>query len=187
MIDKLLALTSGLVIIGVSIPYILDAVKGRARPSRATYLMFSILMILTLVEQHQAGSRLTLAITLGEAVSSIAIFIITLKHGMGGFSWTDGMCYVMLIVSILVWRSGHGILWALHFAVLADFIAFTPTLLKTWRDPYSETPLFYIGGTIAALLSIVAGRDYSYAVILFPTYLCVANLGALALIRRREA
>ncbi len=71
--------------------------------------------------------------------------------------------------------------------MLADTIAFYPTLVKTWNDPRSETPLFFIVGAIAPLLSLVAVGQYSYAVIVFPLYLSLVNGIEVILIYTRRS
>ncbi|HUS26765.1 MAG TPA: hypothetical protein VMY99_05460 [Nevskiaceae bacterium] len=59
-----------------------------------------------------------------------------------------------------------------------------PMFYKTWRHPRSETPLFYIGGVAAPLLSVIASPSYQYAVLVFPLYLALANVVQLGIMYR---
>ena len=177
-----LSVIAGLIAFYGYIPYAIDTIKGRAKPARSARLMFALLLVVTLLQQNQLHSGWLLALTVGEAVGSIGILLLALKYGVGGLTRIDMACYVLLGLDILLWQSTGNALLALHLSVLADLIAFTPTLIKTWRQPWTETPLFFVFGTVAAPINILATGKYSYAVLLFPVYLMVANMSELLLI-----
>ena len=187
MIKELLAFASFAIIIGVTIPYMRDIAAGRAKPSRAARTMLLVLCIFALFQQHSLGSGLTLAVTVAEVIAATLLLGLSIRHGVGGWSRSDKACYLLLVLDLGVWALTKNPLLALHLTILADTIAFWPTLEKTWRDPKSETPLFFWGGVVAPLLSIAAGNDFSYAVIVFPLYLSAANLVEIVLINRKNA
>lgn len=184
--QNILALISFSIIIAVTIPYMIDIVKGRAKPARAARTMLLLLIIVTLAQQHSLGSGLTVALTVGEIVSSILLFGLAIKHGVGGLSRNDLICYLLLMLSLVVWWQTGNALLALHLSIVADTIAFWPTLEKTWRDPKSETSLFFWGGVIAPWFSIAAGGSLAYSVIVFPVYISVVNLVEVILISRPQ-
>lgn len=184
MLSRLLAVLSFVTIIGVTIPYMVDIVKGRARPARAARVMFFALMIITLFQQRNLGTGYALAITLGELVCSVLLLYLALKYGVGGFSRSDKICYALLVVDIAVWLVSKNTLIALHLSILADTISFWPTLKKTWHHPETETALFFWGGTIAPIFSLLAQGTFAYQVIVFPLYLTIVNGIELYLIKR---
>jgi len=181
-----LAYASFVIIIGVTIPYMIDIVKGKARPARAARVMFFILLILTLLQQHSLGSGYAMAVTIGELVSSTMLLILAIPFGVGGLTRANKICYLLLGIDVLVWLLTKNALLAIHLSILADMISFWPTIEKTWRLPRSETPLFFWGGAVAPIFSILAQADWSYAVIIFPLYLTVANLLEVFLIYTRR-
>lgn len=185
VVQEILAYTSFAIIMGVTIPYMRDIVQGRAKPARAARLMLLALTVLALLQQHSLGSGYTLAVTIAETLSSVVLLGLALKHGVGGMSRADMICYGLLGIDLAVWLISKNALLALHLTIIADTIAFWPTLSKTWHFPNSETPLFFWGGVIAPLLSIAAGGSVAYSVIVFPAYLSVANLVEIGLIYRR--
>ena len=178
---------AALIALGGYIPYARDILRGRARPARSARIMFAILLVISLVQQHSLGSGWLLAMTLGEMVGSLAILALALNHGVGGFSKIDKVCYTLLIADLIIWQATGNTLLALHLGVLADLIAFSPTLIKTWHKPWTETPVFFITGIIAPTLNIVAAGKYSYAVLLFPAYIAIVNLIETILIFYRQA
>ena len=184
---EFLSLIAGvIVLIGYAV-YARDILAGRARPARSARLMFVILLIITLLQQNDLHGDWILALTASEAIGSLAILLLSLKKGVGGITKIDLACYILLIIDVSVWLTTKNSLLALHLSVIADLIAFMPTLIKTWRQPYSETAQFFIYGAVAAPLNILANGNYSYGVLLFPIYLGVANLAEVILIRFRQS
>jgi hypothetical protein len=172
----LLTILAGLIALGGYIPYSFDIVKGRAQPARSARFMFMFLLVVTILQQSSLHSGSLIAFTTGELIGSVAILALAIKHGVGGLARLDKLCYGLLVLDVTVWLVTGNALLALHLSVLADLIAFTPTLVKTWRKPKSETALFFMSGIVASTLNIIATGRYSYAVLLFPVYLALANL-----------
>lgn len=182
-----LSILAGLIAFGGYIPYTIDILKGRVKPARSARLMFAILLVVTLLQQKQLGSGWLLAITYGEVIGTIAILALSFTRGVGGLSKIDLVCYVLLTVDVVLWLATGQALLALILSVIADLIAFSPTLIKTWRQPWTETPLFFFTMVIASPLNIIAAGTYSFGVLLFPVYLAVANLVEVVLILWRQA
>lgn len=187
MISNALSVLSAVIIFGSYVPYARDIVRGKVIPARSARIMFAILMLIALLQQHSLGSGWALAVTVGEVLGSLAILILALQKGIGGLSRLDIVCYLLLVASVVLWISTSNALLALHLTVLADIIAMAPTLVKTWHHPHTETALFYIAGIVAPVLSIIAAGNYAYAIILFPLYLAAINALEVGLIYRRPA
>lgn len=183
---EILSILAGLIVLIGYFVYARDIVSGAARPARSARLMFVILLVITLLQQRDLHSGWLLVLTASEALGSLAILVLSLKNGLGGITRTDLACYILLIIDLTVWLTTKNTLLALHLSVLADLIAFMPTLIKTWRQPWTETAQFYVYGAIAAPLNVVANGQYSYGVLLFPVYLAVANLFEVGLIFSRQ-
>lgn len=126
------------------IPYAVDIIKGRAVPARSARLMLTALIILALFQQVGLNAGWILAVTAGEVAGSVAILVLALYKGIGGFSRADIICYLLLLIDMIWWLATKDTLLALHLTIIADTIAFYPTLIKTWRFPSSETPLFIL-------------------------------------------
>ncbi len=185
-INSILATLAGIVLCAIYVPYGIDITKGKVKPSRSARIMLASLLLVALLQQHSLGSSWTLAITIGELVGSVGILGLAMKYGIGGLRKLDLLCYGLLSASLTVWVISGSALIALHMTILTDLIAFTPTLIKTWHEPASETPLFFAVGAFAPLLAMVGLSSYDYAIIAFPLYLAVINAFEVALIYRRK-
>lgn len=184
MIRAICSTIAALMILGCFIPYANDIIKGKVKPARATRIMFALLMIIVLLQQYTLHNGWLVAVTWGDAIGSLAILLLAFKYGIGGLCKVELLCYILLIVDVMIWLTTKNALLALHLSVVADMIAFTPTVLKTWRYPNTETPLFFAVGTVAPLLNIMAAGNYTYRALLFPFYLALVNGIQLAVIYR---
>jgi hypothetical protein len=168
------------------VPYARDIIKGKVRPARSTRLMFVLLLLVSLLQQHTLGSGWLLAMTVGDGVGAVAILLLAFKKGVGGVGRVDLMCYALLVIDITVWLSTGDALLALYLSILADLAAATPMLYKTWRQPWTETAFFFSLGVVGPILNIISAESYSYALILFPAYIALINLFTALLIVYRQ-
>jgi hypothetical protein len=182
----LLAALAGVIAFYGYIPYGIDIVRGKVRPARSARIMLTLLLLVTLLQQRDLGSGWLLSITVGEVVGALGILVLGIRKGMGGLSIIDVVCYVLLAIDLGLWLSTKHTLLALHLSILADFIAFTPTLVKTWRHPWTETPLYFMTMVIASPLNIIAIGTYRYSIVVFPAYLGVINLLEVIVIFYRQ-
>src|ERR1019366_5950203 len=173
---ELLLVLVAAISVGGFVPYAMDVIKGKAKPARSTRLMFTFLLAITILQQLSIHSGFLIVVTASEAVGALVILALAIKRGVGGWAKLDILCYCLLAVDVAVWLTTGSAFIALHLSVLADLIAFTPTFVKTWRHPKSETPLFFVTGVVAPSLNILGAGKFSYGVLLFPAYLAFINL-----------
>ncbi|MGI8419257.1 MAG: hypothetical protein ACR2LN_01285 [Candidatus Levyibacteriota bacterium] len=169
---------------GATIPYVIDIIKGRARPARSTRILFLLLMLVTLIVQSHEFTSGVLLLTAGELATQIVLFVLSIKYGMGGLARLDIICYGAFIISLTTYLLTRDAALSLTLLVLTDLIAFLPTIVKIWRDPTSDTWVFYVvGGMAAATASLLARNSNSYTELVFPAYIFITNtLAALPIL-----
>lgn len=166
---------------GVTLPYAIDVVRGRAVLARSTRILFLFLMVVTLIVQGREFTGWVLLLTIGEVFSQILLFVLAIRYGVGGLKRLDVICYVAFIVSLSAYVVTEDAVLSLTLLILTDFIGFLPTLVKIWRDPASDTWLFFlVGGVGAAAASLLARGTNSYTEVVFPAYILVVNALAAA-------
>jgi hypothetical protein len=193
MVKSFFGILSFVLSFGVTIPYAVGVVKGRVKLARSTRMLFLFLMLVTLVVQGSEFTGWVLLLTVGEVLSQVLLFVLAIRYGIGGLARFDIICYVAFAVSLSAYLATKDAVLSLTLLILTDMIGFAPTLLKNWRDPVSDSWLFFVvGGVGAAAASLLARSSNAYAEIGFPAYILVANaLAALPLLidgrkRRRK-
>ncbi len=71
------------------VPYVRDVLRGRTRPQRVTWFIWSVLAIVTFCAQVGDGATWSVAMAGAQAVSTLVVFVLSNRHGQGGTGRTD--------------------------------------------------------------------------------------------------
>src|ERR1039458_5531801 len=96
-------ITAGILYAISVVPYFIDIFHGQTRPNRTTYAIWSIVKIVLITSYISSGATNTIWYGLFGATVAITLLIISIKHGMGGFSKFDIACFLLAILAIALW------------------------------------------------------------------------------------
>lgn len=171
--------------------YLAATLVGRARPNRVTFLIWAAAPLIAFVAELNEGvglrSVMTFSVGLGPLLILIASFVN--KKSYWKVTRFDLVCGAFAAAALVLWQiTGDGNV-AIALALLADFLAALPTLVKSWRFPRTEVPWNYIGGAINSAIAMLVITQWSFASAAFPVYIfaiCVV-LAAVIVLRGRHA
>jgi hypothetical protein len=158
-----------------SLPYVWQVVHGRVRPERITWLIWTIIMTLALLGYQAAGAGDSIWFIVGDLIVTTTIFLLSLWHGAGGYGRLDMACLGIAIFGLIIWQTSSLPVFVIFGVLLADVMALIPTVVKTLRDPLSESASTFLAGTIAALMGVVAVGEWNLMLLFYPFYLFLAN------------
>lgn len=176
---------AGLALAG-AVPYVIDTLRGRTRPNRATWLVYAVVGSCVVASSWAAGGRWTLLVPVAYIIGPVAILLASIRHGEGGWSPLDRTCLAGAAVGMLAWfatgdaRVG---VW-LHTAV--DALGSVPTMIKSWRDPEHEHRGAWTVYAVAAVLNLFAIRQATVGEALFPLWLAIGCSGIAAILWLRR-
>lgn len=166
--------------------YVKSILKGEAKPHRTTRFVILTTTILTTLALFAAHDRVAIWLSVISTLQAIVIFILSLKHGMGGWAKTDILCLVMALIGIVAWKITTNPVYGLYFGILADLMGEIPTLIKTYRFPKTEIWSFYAIDTIAAGFNMLALSQVTLQHIAYPMYLfCINGLIFMLIFKKR--
>ena len=119
-----------------AIIYAYTVVKGKTRPNRVTWFILSFAPLLAFAAMIAQGVSFRESVfTLETGISPLIIFISTFfaKQPKWEITKFDLTCGALSIIGFLLWitlREGNV---AIVFAILADGLAFLPTLVKAFK------------------------------------------------------
>lgn len=177
VISSLLALISPLI-------YARAILKGEAKPHRTTRFVLLLITSLTTASLFAQNNQVAIWLAAASTLQSILILILSLKHGMGGWSKSDIVCLIIALSGIVLWKTTNNPVLALYAAIAADFTGMIPALLKTYRFPETEVWSFYLLDVFAAGFSLLALRLWILQEFSYPIYIMVINLVMVILIVR---
>ncbi len=162
------------------ISYTWRTLKGTVRPHRVTRLVVWVAsltsLIVTLGSENSSGKLFGIVFF----ARATFLLLLALKYGAGGRTKLDIYCLVIGVVGVLVSLTGNGLAGIL-LALVADVVGYIPAIVKTYKDPRSEEPIFYILEFFAALSIVISIGDLSVDIIM-PLYFvasCVVMLGLI--------
>ncbi|MDD4531561.1 MAG: hypothetical protein PHH21_02530, partial [Candidatus Pacebacteria bacterium] len=89
----------------------------------------------------------------------------------------DYICGLLSIMALVAWGLTKDPNMAIILAIASDGLAATPTLIKFWKYPKTETVEAYASGLINAATSFFAIKIWSFSSFAFPIYLVTINTG----------
>jgi hypothetical protein len=153
------------------VPYILSMVRGRTKPNRATWWIWTVVGFLLAVSYYASGARHTMWVPVSYVLGPLIIAVLSLKFGVGGWTWFDRGCLLGAGITTLLWGIFRSPLIALLLNLCIDFLGALPTIRKAYSDPGGEDPvawsLFLFGNT----LNLLAIEKWRFSISVYPAYL----------------
>ena len=153
--------------------YIRDTLRGVTRPNRVTWLMWSLAPLLAFAVELHEGVGLQSLLTFTVGFLPLLVFAASFhnRHGYWRIGPLDYLCGAVSGVGLAVWlATRHGTV-AIAASIASDALAALPTLLKSWRDPDSESASAYISSVVNAAITLLTIRTWTTAYVAFPAYI----------------
>jgi len=139
------------------IRYIQDILKGRCTPHRVTRFVLCVSLLLTFCSTWAAhGNMLAILLTGMYATCGGYAFWLSIHRGVGGTSEADILCLVAALAGLSGWALSGDPVVGLVCSIVADIMAYIPTVRQTWAKPNGEAHWTYTFSAIAAGISLVA-------------------------------
>ncbi|MEI7579185.1 MAG: hypothetical protein WCJ58_04060 [bacterium] len=187
-IKNLLGYIATLLVFVSYIPYIRDVLSGKTKPHPYTWFLWSFITLIAFGLQFVGGAGSGSLVTLAAAIMCVVVLILTLlQKNKIEIVKKDIIFFIFAFIALGLWLIAKQPIISAILITATDFVAFFPTIRKSWNKPYSETVLFYLLETFRFGLAIIALQKYSIVTTLYPAcWLTTEFLFALMLIYRRR-
>jgi anti-anti-sigma regulatory factor len=180
-----IGIVAGALSIVAVIPYIVTTLRGQTQPHRITWWILSVLGLMMSASHFAAGGGSTVWVPLCGAIGQLAVAILSLRYGTGGWSHLDRLCLAGVGLSLVLWRQFDSPLLALGLNIAIDFLGCLPTIRKAQRDPAGEDVHTWCIYALSGGLNLLAVQRWTLAETVLPLYLALCpGLITLLLIRR---
>lgn len=166
------------------VPYLADVVRGRTRPSVATWFIWTGVGALLCASTWASGARASVWVAASLVLGPLVTALVALRHGDRSFSRFDKGCLLVASLSVGLWVYTGKPLVALGLNVLVDFLGALPTLRNVWRDPGAESHLGWALFFAANALNLLAVEAWTLGGAAYPVYLFLVTLSMNALLLR---
>lgn len=161
-----------------SLSYLVETLRGKVRPNRVSFFMWSIAPTIAFAAEVGQGVGLVSLQTLSQGILPFLVFLASFVNKKAEWKLTkfDLLCGVLSVVGLTLWLVTKVGNVAIIFSIMADGLAALPTIVKVFKFPETEVswPWFLTG--VGVLISLLTVKQWTFANYGFPLYLFIANL-----------
>lgn len=178
-------LSSFFILIG-GIPYLIDIYHKKAHPHILSWIGWGLITALGAFAMLAEGGKWAVLILFANTLLcfSVAAYSIVKKVGIWQTSKADIIFFSIGLMGLVLWQTLQLPVIALVAAIIADFLFGLPTIIKTYKDPLSETYFVWLTATISGLLSLFAVQGFLFSEVAYPLYLLIFDTIVLSLVVR---
>ena len=172
--------------IGV-IAYLVDTVKGKVKPNRVSFLLWSIAPLIAFAAQIKQGVGLESLMTFSTGFLPLTVFIASFVNKKAEWKLTkfDLFCGVLSIVGLVLWLITKVGNVAIAFSILADGLAALPTIIKAYKYPDTEIAWPWIATSFGVILTLLTINTLTFANSGFIIYILIVNTLIFSLVQFR--
>lgn len=175
--------SSVFILIG-GIPYLIDIYKKKAHPHVLSWIGWAFITALGAFAMMAEGSTWVVAILFANTFLCLSVVVYSLfkKVGVWSTGVYDFVFFGLGLLGLTLWQVLDIPTIALVSAIIADLFFGLPTVIKTYKDPSTETPFVWVTATISGLLSLFAAQAFVFHEIAYPLYLFIFDTTVLLLV-----
>jgi hypothetical protein len=186
-------LHSNFIIIGTligavgSVVYLINTVKGKVKPNRVSFLLWSIVPFIAFFAQIKQGVGLEALMTFSTGFMPLTVFIASFANKQAEWKLTrfDLICGILSIVGLVLWMITKVGNVAIFFSIVADGLAAIPTIVKAYKYPDTEIAWPWIATVFGVILTLLTLSTFTFANIGFILYILVVNMLIYTLVQFR--
>jgi len=169
------------------IPYMRDTISGKTRPHVYTWFIWALVSFIAFGLQLSDNAGPGAYVTLAACIACIIIFVLGMRQGDKDITTSDTGFLVLALLAIVLWIFAKQPVASIILASSTEFLAFVPTVRKSWHRPHEETLASYVINTFRHGLSVYSLQRYTIITTLYPASWTIANgIFAIVLLMRRK-
>jgi len=165
MLPSYFVIIGTLISVAGSAAYLVDTLKGKIRPNRVSFLLWSIAPFIAFAAQIKQGVGLEALMTFSTGFFPLVVFIATFinKNAEWKINKFDWMCGFLSVIGLTLWIITKVGDIAIIFSILADGLAALPTLVKAYKYPDTELAWPWIATSLGVALTLltIAHPDFT--------------------------
>jgi hypothetical protein len=148
-----------------SLAYLVDTVKGKIRPNRVSFLLWSIAPFIAFAAQIKQGVGLESLMTFSTGFLPLTTFIASFVNKKAEWKITrfDLVCGALSILGLILWLITKVGNIAITFSILADGLAAIPTIVKAYKYPDTELAWPWIATVFGVVLTLLTLSEWTFA------------------------
>lgn len=170
------------------IPYYRDIIRGKTHPHVYSWSLWGLLTVLLVALQIKGGAGAATWVTAAAGLLCIGVIILSLKSGKKDITTSDTIVAIIGLIAIGFWLIADQPVMSIVLVIVADALAFIPTIRKSWNKPYTETLSLYATNALRFFLALVAVEKYTFLSASWIVFWATGNgmFAIMLMIRRKQ-
>src|SRR5215211_620223 len=170
-----------------SVAYLIDTIKGKVKPNRVSFLLWSIAPFIVFAAQIKQGVGLESLMTFSTGFLPLMTFIGSFVNKKAEWKITkfDVVCGLLSIAGLILWLITKVGNVAIFFSIMADGLAAIPTIVKAYKFPETELAWPWIATSFGVLLTLLTLSTLTFANAGFIIYILLVDTLIFILIQFR--
>jgi hypothetical protein len=170
-----------------SFAYLIDTVKGKVKPNRVSFLLWSVAPFIAFAAQIKQGVGLESLMTFSTGFLPLTVFIASFVNKKAEWKLTkfDLICGALSIIGLILWLITKVGNVAIFFSIVADGLAGVPTLVKAYKYPDTEMAWPWLATVFGVVLTLLTLKEWTFANSAFIVYIFVVNTIIFSLVQFR--
>ena len=169
-----------------NVPYLRDVIKGKVQPHPYTWLVWSIVSMVTFFGVLLKGGGLGAIPTGVSEFFTIVIFLFSLRYGFKNIARKDTYFLIIALLGLIPWVLTKDPTMSVVIVVGIDLVAFIPTLRKTWLYPDTERPILYGMNVLRHILTLFSLNSYNVATTVHSVAMIITNSLMVVFMKRKK-
>jgi hypothetical protein len=160
-----------------SVAYLTDTVRGKVKPNRVSFLLWSIAPLIAFFAQIKQGVGLEALMTFSTGFLPFTVFIASFVNKQAEWKLTrfDLICGILSLAGLVLWMITKVANVAIFFSIVADGFAAVPTIVKAYKYPDTEIAWPWIATVFGVILTLLTLSTFTFANSGFIIYILVVN------------
>jgi len=171
-------LPQALVLLGILIngigtaSYFIDTVKGKIKPNKVTFFVWSFAPFIAFLAQVNKGVGIQSWMTLSVGIFPLSIFIASFvnRKAYWKLNTRDISCGILSLIGLFLWYITKEANIALVFSIISEGLATLPTIIKSYHNPETENAWPWLASVISGTLTLLTITSWSFATFAFPLF-----------------
>lgn len=170
-----------------ALAYLVDTVKGKVKPNRVSFLLWSIAPFIAFAAQIKQGVGLESLMTFSTGFLPILTFAASFVNKKAEWKITrfDLLCGFLSIIGLVLWLITKVGNIAIFFSIIADGLAAIPTVVKAYKYPDTELAWPWIATVVGVILTLLTLTEWTFANSGFIIYILIINTIIFSLVQFR--
>lgn len=165
--------------------YAWNTIKGRTQPNRVTWFLWALAPLIAFSAMIDEGVGISSLMTFMVGFGPLLVFASSFvnKKSVWKITRFDMVCGALSLFGLILWLITDDPTLAIIFSIAADGLALLPTLVKSYKEPQTESWLIFMNGAISAGITLLTIQVWTFAAAAFPIYILIVCVVLFVLIR----